>query len=55
MKGYEVVVAFLQHEGAEGEAEGEVVEGVGFFGRERGEDGCWNGDFEGWWHGCLFL
>lgn len=40
-------VALLDDEGAEGETEGDVVEGVGRGGGGGGNGGCWDGDFEG--------
>jgi hypothetical protein len=38
MESRKVGVAFLDDEGAKGEAEGDVIEGVGFFVRSVGED-----------------
>lgn len=49
---HEVGVAFLDDEGAEWEAEGDVVEGVGFGVCGRGEDCGGDCYFEGWGHGC---
>lgn len=43
MEGGEVGVALLECEGAEGEAEGDIVDGVGFGG--RGDGGGGNEDF----------
>lgn len=50
MEGDEVGVALLYEEGAEREAESDVVEGV-WFRVCCGEDGRRNGDFEGGCHG----
>lgn len=44
MKGEKVGVAFLNTERAEGEADGDVVDGVGFGG--VGDGGVWDGDFD---------
>lgn len=50
MESGEIGVAFLYDEGAQGKAEGDVVECVGF--GVVGEDGRWDGELEGWGHGC---
>ena len=53
MEGGEVGIAFGEGEGAEREAEGDVVQGVG---RGGGRDaGGWDGDFEVWGHAVLFI
>ena len=52
MQSCEIGVTFLDDEGAEGEAEGYVVESEGFRVRGRGEDGGWDGELEGWGHSC---
>lgn len=51
VEGDEFGVALLYDEGAEGEAEGDVVESVGRGGGGGGDGGCWDGDFEGRRHG----
>ena len=53
MESHEFGVAFLDDEGAEGEAEGDVVECEGF--RVVRQDGGGNRDFERRCHGCISM
>ena len=50
MECYEVGVAFLDDEGSEREAEGYVIERVGFLVGNRREDCRRDGELEGWGH-----
>lgn len=50
VEGDEFGVALLHDEGAEGEAEGDVVEGVRGGGGGGGDGSRWDGDFEGGRH-----